>query len=82
MASNRLMSVGNYIMNSRDSSTNNISNILDKSVNTNSTYETPKRSSTKLVLNPLYSNKKEAYLSKRLSTELRYKGPISKNIRK
>ena len=80
MASKRLMSVGNYIMNSRDSSTNNISNILDKSVNTNSTYETPKRSSTKLVLNPLYSNKKEAYLSKRLSTELRYNSPISNNI--
>ena len=69
MASNRLMGVGNIIMKSRVSSGNNISNILDKSVNTNSTYETPKRQSTRLVINPSYSNKREPLRMKRLSTE-------------
>ena len=59
MASKRLMGIGNIIMKSRDNSSNNVSNILDKSINTNSTYETPKRQSPRLVLNPLYSSKKK-----------------------
>ena len=72
MASKRLIGVGNYIMKSRDNSANNItniSNILDKSANTNSTYETPKRPSARIALNPLYSGKKEPLKIKRLSTE-------------
>ena len=69
MASNRLMGVGNIIMKSRVSSGNNISNILDKSCNTASTYETPKRQSPRLVINPAYSNKREPLIMKRLSTE-------------
>ena len=81
MASKRLMGVGNFIMKSRDNSSNNISNILDKSVNTNSTYETPKRPNSRLVLNPLYSNKKEQIIFKRLPTESKYNS-ISNNISK
>ena len=69
MASNRLMGVGNIIIKSRVSSGNNISNILDKSNNTNSTYETPKRQRARLVINPAYSNKREPLMMKRLSTE-------------
>ena len=69
MASNRLMGVGNFIMKSRSSSGNNISNVLDKSYNTNSTYETPKRQSARLDFNPYYSKKKEPLMMKRLSTE-------------
>jgi len=81
MASKRLMGVGNFIMKSRDNSSNNVSNILDKSINTNSTYETPKRPTSRLVLNPLYSNKKEFITNKRLSLESRYKS-ISNNLSK
>ena len=82
MASKRLMGVGNFIMKSRDNSSNNVSNILDKSINTNSTYETPKRPSGRLVINPLYSNKKkDPILFKRLSTESGYNS-ISNNISK
>ena len=80
MASKRLMGVGNIIMKSRDNSSNSVSNIMDKSINTNSTYETPKRPSAKLVLNPLYSNKKEPFI-KRLPTEIRYNS-LSNNISK
>ena len=69
MASKRLIGIGNYIMKSRDSSSNNMSNILDKSINTNSTYETPKRPSVRIALNPLYSGKKEPLNIKKLSTE-------------
>ena len=82
MASKRLMGIGNIIMKSRDNSSNNVSNILDKSINTNSTYETPKRPSARLVINPLYSNKKkDPILIKRLSTESGYNS-ISNNISK
>ena len=80
MASKRLMGIGNIIMKSRDNSSNNVSNILDKSINTNSTYETPKRQSPRLVLNPLYSRKKKGpYTIKRLSTDSGYNS-ISNNI--
>ena len=79
MASKRLMGVGNFIMKSRDNSSNNLSNILDKSINTNSTNETPKRPNSRFVLNPLYSNKKEPLIFKRLPTELRYNS-IANNI--
>ena len=61
------MGVGNFIMKSRDNSANNLSNILDKSANTNSTYETPKRNSAKLVLNPSFSSRREPLIKKRLS---------------
>ena len=81
MASKRLMGVGNIIMRSRGSSANNMSNILDKSINTNSTYETPKRPTSRLVLNPIYSNKKEPITNKRLSLESRYNS-ISNNLSK
>ena len=81
MASKRLMGVGNFIMKSRDNSSNNLSNILDKSINTNSTNETPKRPNSRFVLNPLYSNKKEPLVFKRLPTELRYNS-IANNISK
>lgn len=80
MASRRLMGVGNFIMKSRDNSANNLSNILDKSANTNSTYETPKRNSAKLVLNPSFSSRREPLIKKRLSTESRYNSSISNNI--
>jgi hypothetical protein len=72
MASKRLIGIGEGIIKSRDSSANNISNIMDKSINTNSTYETPKRQSARLVINPLYSNKKEPLTIKKLSMEKRY----------
>ena len=71
MASKRLMGVGNIIMRSRGSSANNMSNILDKSINTTSTYETPKRQSDRMVINPIHLNKKEPLIMKRLSTEPR-----------
>ena len=74
------MGVGNFIMKSRDNSANNLSNILDKSANTNSTYETPKRNSAKLVLNPSFSSRREPLIKKRLSTESRYNSSISNNI--
>ena len=81
MASKRLMGIGNIIMKSRDNSSNNVSNILDKSINTNSTYETPKRPSARLVINPLYSNKKEPLTVKKLSMEKRYNS-LSNNLSK
>ena len=71
MASKRLMGVGNIIMRSRGSSANNMSNILDKSINTTSTYETPKRQSDRMVINSIHLNKKEPLIMKRLSTEPR-----------
>lgn len=81
MASKRLIGIGEGIIKSRDSSANNISNIMDKSINTNSTYETPKRQSARLVINPLYSNKKEPLTVKKLSMEKRYNS-LSNNLSK
>ena len=81
MASKRLIGIGDSIIKSRDSSANNISNIMDKSINTNSTYETPKRQSARLVINPLYSNKKEPLTVKKLSMEKRYNS-LSNNLSK
>ena len=81
MDSKRLMGVGNIIMRSRDNSANNRSNILDKSYNTNSTYETPKRPSARLALNPLYSNRRQPLILKRLPTEIKNHS-LSNNISK
>ena len=72
MTSRRLMALGDSIMYSKnmDTSRNNNSSLIDKSIKTNSTFATPKRNNLKQLISSYSLNKKNSINKARVLTDI------------